>query len=132
MKETPKWYGAHLEEYAKTAYIKDRAEYDRLYKHSIENPDEFWAEQAEKYLSWEKKWDFVQKSNFKEGEIEWFSGGVLNAAYNCLDRHMDALKDKIAYYWEGDDPSERKVVTYSDLFTEVNQAAALLKSKGVK
>jgi acetyl-CoA synthetase len=132
MKETPKWYGAHLEEYGKTAYIKDRAEYDRLYKHSIENPDEFWAEQAEKYLSWEKKWDFVQKSNFKEGEIEWFGGGVLNAAYNCLDRHMDALKDKIAYYWEGDDPSERKVVTYSDLYAEVNQAAALLKSKGVK
>jgi len=132
MKKTPKWYGAHLEEYGKTAYIKDKAVYDRLYKHSIENPDEFWAEQAEKYLSWEKKWDFVQKYNFKEAEIEWFGGGVLNAAYNCLDRHMDALKDKIAFYWEGDDPSERKVVTYSDLFTEVNQAAALLKSKGVK
>lgn len=131
MKEPQKWYDAHLDEYGKTAYIKTRAEYEKLYKHSIENPDAFWAKQAEEYLSWEKKWDFVLKYDFNEAKVEWFGGGVLNAAYNCLDRHMDRLKDKIAFYWEGDDPSEKRTVTYAELFAEVNKMAALLKSKGV-
>ena len=131
MEDTAKWYDAHLEEYQKVGYIKSKEEYEELYKRSLVDPDGFWAEQAKEYLSWDKEWDFVLRYDFDEGKIEWFGGGVLNASYNCLDRHMDKLKDKVAYYWEGDDPSETKNVTYSDLYEQVNIMAAVLKSKGV-
>jgi acetyl-CoA synthetase len=131
MEDTAKWYDAHLEEYQKIGYIKSKEEYEALYKRSLEDPDGFWAEQAKEYLSWDKAWDFVLRYDFDEGKIEWFGGGVLNASYNCLDRHMDKLKDKVAYYWEGDDPSETKTVTYSGLYEQVNIMAAALKSKGV-
>ncbi len=131
MKESPKWYDAHLEEYQKVGYVKSMEEYKELHKKSIEDPDAFWAEQAKKYLSWDKEWDFVLRYDFDEAKFEWFGGGVLNASYNCLDRHLEKLKDKAAYYWEGDNPNETKTVTFSDLYEQVNKMAALLKSKGV-
>ncbi|TES91108.1 MAG: acetate--CoA ligase [Desulfobacteraceae bacterium] len=114
------------------AYVKSREEYESLYKESIENPDVFWAEQARKYLSWEKEWDFVLQYDFNDARIEWFGEGVLNATYNCLDRHMDSIKDKIAYYWEGDNPAEERIVTYGELYAQVNKMAAVLKSKGIQ
>ena len=132
MTEAPKWYDTHLKEYQKTAYIKSREEYDVLYRQSIEDPDRFWGEQARKYLTWEKEWDFVLKYDFDRAMIEWFGGGILNACHNCLDRHMETLKDKVAYYWEGDNPEERRAITYGDLYTQVNRMAAVLKGKGVK
>ncbi len=132
MTDTPKWYDAHLEEYREIAYIKSQEEYEKLHKRSIEDADSFWAEQAKNYLSWDKEWDFVLRYDLDEVKIEWFGGGLLNAAYNCLDRHMDNLKDKVAYYWEGDDPGETKTATYSDLYAQVNKMAATLKARGVK
>ncbi|MCP4346805.1 MAG: acetate--CoA ligase [Desulfobacterales bacterium] len=107
-------------------------EYKQLFKRSIEDPEGFWAEQAEKYLSWDKKWDFVLEYDFDEARVEWFGGSVLNASYNCLDRHMETCRDKVAYYWESDSPGETKAVTYSDLFGQVNKFAGVLKSKGIK
>lgn len=131
MEETPKVYDVHLEDYQKVAYIKSRAEYEQLYKKSIEDPDGFWAEQAKAYLSWDKTWDFVLRYDFNEAKIEWFGGGVLNATYNCLDRHMEKRKEKVAYYWEGDDPKEKRTVTYGELYEQVNRMAAVLKSRGI-
>jgi len=131
MTETKKWYDAHLEEYRKIAYINSRDLYDRLHRRSIEDADGFWAEQAEKYLTWSRKWDFVLRYDFEEARIEWFGGGILNAAHNCLDRHLDALGDKTAYYWEGDDPGESTTVTYADLYRHVNKMSAVLQSRGV-
>lgn len=131
MEETPKWYDAHLDDYRKVAFVKTSEEYEALYKRSIEDPEGFWAEQAKTYLSWEKEWDSVLRYDFVEAKIAWFSGGVLNATYNCLDRHQEKLKDKVAYYWEGDDPGEKRVVTYSDLYEQVNKMAAVLQSRGV-
>lgn len=125
-------YGAHLEHYQRSAYIRGRDEYERLYKRSIEDAEGFWAEQAEKYLSWYKPWDVVLRYDFEEAVIQWFGGGVLNATYNCLDRHLPRLKNRVAYYWEGDAPGESRVVTYLDLYTQVNRFSAVLKSKGVK
>ncbi len=113
------------------ADIKNKEEYERLHRQSLEDPDTFWAEQAKKYLSWDKAWDFVLRYDFDEAKIEWFGGGVLNAAYNCLDRHLEKHKDKVAYYWEGDTPHETKVITYSDIYEKVNKLAAVLKSKGI-
>ena len=132
MAKAPKWYDNHLADYQKIAYVKSREEYESLYKESIENPDVFWAEQARKYLSWEKEWEFVLRYDFNDARIEWFGEGVLNATYNCLDRHMDSIKDKIAYYWEGDNPAEERIVTYGELYAQVNKMAAVLKSKGIQ
>ena len=132
MTESTEVYGEHLAEFQKTAYVKGMDEYQKLYKQSVEDPEGFWAQQAEKYLSWEKKWDQVLDYDFTEARISWFSGGVLNASYNCLDRHLDTIADKIAYYWEGDNPEDTKAVTYKDLYTRVNRFAAVLKNNGVK
>ena len=71
MAETPKWYDAHLKEYRKIAYINSEEQYDKLYKQSLEDPEGFWAEQARRYLSWDKEWDFVLKSDFNTAEIKW-------------------------------------------------------------
>lgn len=132
MVDTPKWYDVHLPKFQEIAYVKSMDEYQNLYKRSLEDPDGFWSEQAKKYLSWEKEWDFVLDYNFDTAKIQWFGGGVLNATFNCLDRHQDSLKDKVAYYWEGDNPSESKHFTYGDLYDHVNRFAGVLKSKGVQ
>jgi len=132
MTDAPKWYDAHLEDYRKVAFINSMEQYQELYRRSIEDPDGFWAEQAGRYLSWDKPWDFVLRYDFNQADIAWFGGGVLNASVNCLDRHMKTLKDKVAYYWEGDNPEETLTVTYGDLYARVNKMAALLKQKGVK
>ena len=132
MVDSPERYDKHLPEFREIAYIKSMDEYQALYKRSLEDPDGFWAEQAKKYLSWQKEWDFVLDSNFETAQIQWFGGGILNAAFNCLDRHQDSLKGKVAYYWEGDNPSESKQVTYGDLYDQVNRFAAVLKSRGIQ
>ena len=132
MSETQKWYDGHLAEYQKVAYIKSMEEYKELYRRSIEEVDTFWAEQARKYLTWAKEWDFVLDYDFTEGKIAWFGGGVINATYNCLDRHQETLKDKVAYYWEGDSLEEKKSVTYGYLYEQVNKMAAVLKAKGIE
>jgi len=132
MENAPKWYDAHLEEYRKIAYIKSMEEYQELYRRSLEDVDKFWGEAAKEYISWYKDWDFVLRYDFEKANIEWFGGGVLNVSYNCLDRHLDQLKNKVAYYWEGDNPAESRVVTYLELYNDVNKLAAVLKSQGVK
>ncbi len=125
-------YDAHLEEYQKIAFINSWEQYKELYDRSVNDPEGFWAEQAGKYLTWDKEWDFVLKYDFHEANIEWFGCGKLNASANCLDRHMDTLKDKVALYWEGDDPNESKAYTYGDIYQRVNRFAAVLKSRGVQ
>ncbi|MEW5722904.1 MAG: acetate--CoA ligase [Thermodesulfobacteriota bacterium] len=132
MNEVRKWYDAHLEEYRRVAYVRGMEEYRELYRRSLEDPEGFWGEQAENYLTWFKPWDFVVRSDFSRLEIKWFGGGVLNAAYNCLDRHLPALADKVAYFWEGDEPGQDEAVTFRQLHQRVNKLAALLQSKGVK
>ncbi len=131
MTDAPKWYDAHLEEYRKTAFVNSMDEYKDLYRLSLEDPEGFWAEQARKYLTWDKEWDFVCKSDFEQALIAWFGGGILNASSNCLDRHQSQHSQKVAYYWEGDSPEETRVITYGDLYGQVNRMAALLKAKGV-
>ena len=128
----PRWYDAHLDVYRETAFVSSREQYEELYRRSLEEPDVFWADQARRYLSWDREWDFVQHHDLEEGKVEWFGGGILNASYNCLDRHLEKIGDKIAYYWEGDDPAKARAVTYRELYERVNRAAAFLKSQGVQ
>ncbi|MEZ4566417.1 MAG: AMP-binding protein, partial [Desulfobacterales bacterium] len=132
MTEHPKFYDAHLADYRKVAYIHSKEQYQEMYRKSIDQPEAFWAEQAEKYLSWDKKWDFVLDYDFKEAKIQWFGNAKLNASYNCLDRHLDTIKDKIAFYWEGDRPEDAETYTYGDVYERVNRFAAVLKSRGLQ
>jgi len=118
-------------EYAETAYI-DETRYQEMYRRSIDNPEEFWSEQAEKYLTYTKKWDQVMKYDFVTGEIAWFSGAKLNATVNCIDRHLESRGDQVAIIWESDDPSEQQHISYKELHERVCRFANLLKSRGVK
>jgi len=109
-------------------------QYQRMYQQSVDDPEGFWGEQANKYLSWFKPWDKVLDWSFMEDDlhIEWFKGGKLNVSYNCLDRHLETRGDQTAILWEGDDPEEDKKITYRQLHADVNKFANVLKSRGVK
>jgi acetyl-CoA synthetase len=109
------------------------AEYKQRYEASVEDPDAFWAEVAEKRLSWSKKWDKVSDYDFVRANIKWFEGGKLNASYNCLDRHVEAGHgDQIAYYWESNDSADNQTFSYFELLTEVQKFANVLKNNGIK
>jgi acetyl-CoA synthetase len=118
-------------ELKKNAYIKGIEEYDALYKESIEDMEGFWARMAG-ILDWNKGWDRVVEWDFHKPSIKWFINGKLNAAYNCIDRHLKTpRRNKAAIIWEGDDGSYR-TYTYQQLSYEVNRFANVLKKKGVK
>ncbi len=110
----------------------DQAEYDRLYRQSVDDPAGFWAEQADKFVSWFKKWDRVLDWDYSRGHIRWFEGATLNACYNCVDRHLEAHGSSTAIIWEGDSPGEDKAISYAELHREVSIFSNILKSCGVK
>ncbi|HRJ54438.1 MAG TPA: acetate--CoA ligase [Candidatus Thiothrix moscowensis] len=109
-------------------------QYADLYKQSVEDPAGFWGEQAEQYLTWFKKWDTVLDWSFGQDDlhINWFKGGTLNVAYNCLDRHLETRGDQVAIIWESDDPNEDRKITYRELHEEVCKFSNVLKARGVK
>ena len=120
----------------KKAWISGRDAYDKLWKKSVEKPEEFWAEIAEQQVTWFKKWDKVMDYNFdiKKGPIyvKFFEGGKLNVSYNCLDRHLEKRGNQVAIQWEGNEPGEERAITYKQLHEEVCKFANVLKSKGVQ
>ena len=119
-------------EFSRKAHIKSMEEYQKIYKRSVDDPEGFWAEMAEKELTWYKKWDKVLEYDFVKPEIKWFRGGKINASYNCLDRHITtATRNKAAIIWEADDGSY-KTFTYQQMYYEVNRFANVLKKHGVK
>ncbi|KAB7628451.1 acetate--CoA ligase [Alkalilimnicola sp. S0819] len=116
---------------AERALIK-AADYETLYRRSLDEPESFWAEQAERFLDWFKPWERVQNSDLAKGEIRWFEGGKLNVAWNCLDRHLEQRGDRTAIIWEGDEPDQGKHISYRELHLQVCRFANALKSRGVK
>jgi len=116
-------------EFAAKAQIKSLAEYEALYKESVEQPEKFWARAAEQ-LHWFKKWDKVLEWN--QPWAKWFLGGELNLSYNCLDRHVQtARKNKAALIWESE-PGEIRTFTYQQLWRAVQKFANVLKDLGVR
>ena len=109
-------------------------QYEAMYKKSVEDPETFWAEQADEYLDWFKKWDSVLDWSFGKDDlhINWFKGATLNVAHNCLDRHLETRGDQVAIIWEGDDPNEDRKITYRELHEEVSKFANALKARGVE
>ena len=109
----------------------DAETYHSMYQESIENPDEFWAEQAEKFISWNSKWDRVSDVDFSKGKIAWFEGATLNVSYNCLDRHLPERANQVAIIWEGDEPDSSESITYQELYEMVCKFANGMKDLGV-
>jgi acetyl-CoA synthetase len=117
------------EEFSEKAHVKSLKEYQKMWKRSVEDPEGFWAEQAEN-LEWMKKWDTVR--SWDPPNCKWFEGGKLNVSVNCLDRHVDSWKkNKAALIWEGE-PGEQRVYTYHHLWREVGRFANVLKEFGVE
>src|ERR1700675_3229262 len=116
-------------EFVKHANVKGVAQYEALYQRAETDPEGFWAECARE-LAWFKP--FGQVLEWKLPFAKWFLGGELNAAYNCLDRHLTGpRRNKVALFWEGE-PGDTRVLTYQMLADEVGRCANALKSLGVK
>lgn len=112
--------------------------YRTLYHQSITNPAKFWNQQAKEHLVWFKPWQQVLSFSTKHlGKsskpfVQFFSGGLLNASYNCLDRHLKTQPDKPAIIWQGENEKQQRTVTYQELHTQVCILANVLKKQGVK
>ena len=114
------------------AHVSSMDSYQKRYQDSISDPESFWAEIAQR-LDWMETWASVRKFDFVNGQIEWFSGGKLNASYNCIDRHIkEGHGDETAIIWEGNDPNQSRKFTYNELLKEVSQFSNALKSLGVE
>ncbi|PWG63551.1 acetate--CoA ligase [Sediminicurvatus halobius] len=112
--------------------LLNREQYERMYRRSLEEPESFWAEQAEEFLTWFRKWDRVSNNDLSKGQIRWFEGGKLNVSYNCLDRHLEQNGERAALIWEGDEPDQSKTISYRELHAEVCRCANVLKERGVR
>jgi len=119
------------EETKKQAYLS-MADYKKLYRKSIDKPDEFWGEMADQ-LEWFKKWEKVCEWDFNKPELKWFVGGKLNVSYNCLDKHIkEGRGNKAALIWQGEPLEESRVFTYQQLHYHVCKFANVLKKQGIK
>ena len=107
-------------------------QYADMYQRSIDQPEQFWAEQAQRFVSWSSPWSTVRNCNFEQGEIRWFEGGQLNVSYNCLDRHLETRGDQPAIIWEGDDPQHSQSFSYREVHQQVCKFANVLKDHGVQ
>ncbi|MFZ5643019.1 MAG: acetate--CoA ligase [Bacillota bacterium] len=121
-------------EFVEKAKVSSREQRDEMYRKSVEQPNEFWAEMAEANIEWFKKWDTVEEFDFKDDiYIRYFQGAKLNASYNCLDRHLTTgRRNKAALIWQGEPQDESRTYTYDQLHREVCKFANVLKGMGVK
>ena len=116
-----------------TAHINSLHAYRQMYARSIENPEEFWGQEARRRLTWQHPFQQVSDSDFPNGEIAWFLGGRLNACENCVDRHVaNGHGDDIAIIWEGDEPGHNRRITYRELKWEVCRLANVLRHHGLR
>jgi len=120
------------EEWAKRAYF-NRAKYEETYDASIKDPEGFWREQGQR-IDWIKPYTQVKDVTYGKDHvsIKWFEDGTLNAAANCIDRHLATRADQIAILWEGDDPNDSKAITYRELYEHVCRFSNVLKAQSVQ
>ena len=117
-------------EFREQSNLGSMAEYNKMYKRSIEEPEKFWAELADSELDWFKKWDNVL--SWEPPFAKWFEGGKINVTYNCLDRHLKTWrKNKAALIWESEH-GQNKIYTYQQLHREVCKFANVLINNGIK
>ncbi len=119
-----------LESFAATAHC-NAEQYQEMYARSVEDPEGFWGEHG-KRIDWFTPYTKVKNVDFGgDVTIKWFEDGALNAAHNCIDRHLETRGDQIAIIWEGDDPSVDRKITYRELHQEVSRFASALKARGI-
>jgi len=111
----------------------DNSGYQAMYDASIADPDAFWAEHG-KRIDWIKPYSQISDVSYDRSDlhISWFGDGTLNAAANCLDRHLASRGDQTAIIWEGDDPADSLHISYAELHEEVCKFANVLKAEGAK
>jgi acetyl-CoA synthetase len=121
-----------VNDYFKQNGLLDEQQYLEMYRHSVEDNEGFWAEQAE-IIDWSKPFTKVKDVSFEKDDlhIRWFEDGELNVCYNCVDRHLPERADQTAIIWEGDDPSVDLTITYRELHQRVCRFANVLKAIGV-
>ncbi len=115
---------------ARNAHI-DNEGYEALYEKSLADPDAFWAEQGQR-IDWMKPYSQISDVSFDATDlhIRWYADGTLNAAANCLDRHLATRGDQTAIIWEGDNPKDHRAITYRQLHEEVCKFSNVLKANG--
>ncbi|MDT9600805.1 acetate--CoA ligase [Sphingosinicella rhizophila] len=106
------------------------AKYETLYRHSLEDSDGFWRDQARR-IDWVREPSVIGNWSFDPVDIKWYEDGVLNLCYNCVDRHLPARADQKALIWEGDEPGVVRSLTYAELHGQVVRMAHCLKAAGV-
>ena len=106
-------------------------QYDALYRRSLEDPDTFWAAQAQR-IDWVTAPTRIANWSYDPVEIKWFEDGVLNLCHNCVDRHLPARADQAAIIWEGDEPGVTRTITYAELRGQVVGMANALKALGAR
>ena len=118
-------------DWAERAHM-DAAGYEAARAAARDRPEAFWAEQA-KRLDWITPPTVIKDVSFAKDDfrIRWFADGVLNVAYNCIDRHLAERADQTAILFEGDDPSVSGAITYAELHRQVCRMANVLKDLGV-
>jgi acetyl-CoA synthetase len=116
-------------EFVAKARLRDQAEYERMYRRSVDDPTGFWGETARAELAWTKP--FTKVMTGEVPWVKWFEDGELNLSANCLDRHLATRGSKPAIVWEGE-PGEERILTYSELHAEVCRFAGALKKLGIE
>lgn len=113
--------------------IKSLEHYFKAYKKSVQDPEGFWGDIAEKNFIWYQKWDKVLHNDMLNGDVKWFVEGKLNITRNCLDRHLNKRGDKTAIIFEPNNPNEpAQHISYKELHRKVCKLANVLRSKGIK
>lgn len=118
--------------FAESSHLTE-SEYFEMYQRSLNEPEQFWREQANR-IDWIKPFTKVSDYSFsKKGlHINWYSDGSLNVCFNCVDRHLADKADQPAIIWEGDNPDNSITVSYRELHREVCKFANVLKKLGVE
>ncbi|KAL2552652.1 Acetyl-coenzyme A synthetase [Forsythia ovata] len=125
------------DDFSRRAHIPSPQKYLEMYRRSIEDPAGFWSDIASQFY-WKKRWGqpvYSENLDIRKGriEIEWFKGGISNICYNCLDRNIELGNgEKIALFWEGNEPGTDGSLTYNQLLQRVCQLANYLKDVGVQ
>ena len=113
-------------------HIKSLEEYFKVYRNSVEQPEQFWSSLASENFVWKKKWESVFNYNFEDAQFSWFTGAKLNITENCIDRHLAERGNKTAFIFEPNSVDEpTQYISYNELSERVNKLANVLKSKGI-
>ena len=116
---------------ARRAHVRSFEDYQRIYRESIDHPDVFWRRVAGR-IDWFRPFERTRAVDYERADIAWYLGGRLNAAYNCIDRHLDERGEQTAIVWVGDEPGSYRHISFRELHAEVCRFANVLKRFSVQ